>query len=278
MRIVDLSVPIEAGCISEEVPSKIKYINHKIGGRLLGMGVIWKGNNLLSKILNFIVCVAKGELITCNDFIDKKGLSTEIIKLSTHTGTHIDSPYHYSEKNGDFSSISLENFYGDGFIFDFSSRCSEEPITVLEIVEKLNNSKCKLKKGDIVLFYTGASHLWNSVEYKEKYVGLTMESVEFLLDKEVSIIGTDAFGLDQPFDYMCRKYKKSSNKLELWPAHMYGRKRPYLMIEKLTNLDKVGRLYGFKIVAFPVYIKGASAGWSRVVAIIEDEKEDECNE
>ena len=69
---------------------------------------------------------------------------------------------------------------------------------------------------------------------------------------------------------MYKKYLENKDSNELWPIHMYGRKVPYIMIEKLTNLKKVGRNFDFKVIAFPIHIKGGSAGWSRVVAIIDD--------
>jgi kynurenine formamidase len=35
-------------------------------------------------------------------------------------------------------------------------------------------------------------------------------------------------------------------------------------------LDQLPKPYGFKVSAFPVNIEKASAGWARVVAILED--------
>ena len=40
--------------------------------------------------------------------------------------------------------------------------------------------------------------------------------------------------------------------------------------EKLTNLDAIPQSHGFKVSCFPIKIQGASAGWSRPVAIIEE--------
>jgi kynurenine formamidase len=38
----------------------------------------------------------------------------------------------------------------------------------------------------------------------------------------------------------------------------------------LANLDQLPRPFGFKVACFPVKLTGGSAGWSRVVAILED--------
>ena len=41
-------------------------------------------------------------------------------------------------------------------------------------------------------------------------------------------------------------------------------------MEKMCNLDKIPKPFGFKVSCFPVKIKSASAGWVRPVAIIEE--------
>jgi kynurenine formamidase len=60
-------------------------------------------------------------------------------------------------------------------------------------------------------------------------------------------------------------------RVQFWEAHLVGRKKEYCQIEKLCNLDQIPKPFGFKVSAFPVNIANGSAGWSRVVAIIEEE-------
>jgi kynurenine formamidase len=55
----------------------------------------------------------------------------------------------------------------------------------------------------------------------------------------------------------------------LWPSHLLGRDREYLQIERLANLHSLPPT-GFTVVAFPVKIEDGTAGWSRVVALMED--------
>jgi len=56
----------------------------------------------------------------------------------------------------------------------------------------------------------------------------------------------------------------------LWPAHFLGREREYCHIEKMANLDKIPKPFGFKVACFPIKVEKASAGWVRAVAIIEE--------
>ena len=54
----------------------------------------------------------------------------------------------------------------------------------------------------------------------------------------------------------------------IWEGHKAGREIGYCHLEKLHNLESIPSK-GFTISCFPVKIKGASAGWTRAVAIID---------
>jgi kynurenine formamidase len=55
----------------------------------------------------------------------------------------------------------------------------------------------------------------------------------------------------------------------IWEGHKAGREIPYWQMEKLHNLESLPG-FGFEIACFPVKIHGASAGWTRAVAIFSD--------
>ena len=63
---------------------------------------------------------------------------------------------------------------------------------------------------------------------------------------------------------------KEGNKEQFWEAHYLGKDMEYCHMERLANLDKIPKPFGFKVAAFPINIEGASGAWVRTVAIIED--------
>jgi kynurenine formamidase len=70
---------------------------------------------------------------------------------------------------------------------------------------------------------------------------------------------------------MAEDYRRTKDGRVIWPAHFASITKEYCHIEKLANLDKIPRPYGFKVACFPISIRGASAAWCRAVAIIEEE-------
>ncbi len=71
------------------------------------------------------------------------------------------------------------------------------------------------------------------------------------------------------FFYTAQKYKQTRDESLIWEGHKAGRDIGYCHIEKLHNLESLPA-YGFMIACFPAKIRGASAGWTRAVAIFEE--------
>ncbi|MCY7172665.1 cyclase family protein [Streptococcus gallolyticus subsp. gallolyticus] len=269
MKLIDLSVMLDENDKSEEIKTKIKYIPHNRGAFLLGLSLMFKRNQSnFKKVIQVILNLCRGNFLNKHSFLNHSGLSTEFLSLSSHSGTHIDSPYHYSEFGKKISDSELDIFYNKGILLDFSTRELSTPVRLEELKKYLLLNDISLSPCNIVLIHTGASRNYGTERYRSEYFGVEEKVIEFLLKSGIKVIGTDAFSLDQPFDYMEKKYMESNDSHELWPIHMLGSKYNFYMIEKLYNLDKLRGIKEFDVIAFPIKIKGASAAWSRVVAVV----------
>lgn len=139
-----------------------------------------------------------------------------------------------------------------------------------EIQKELERINYRIKPFDIVMIMTGADKLWGKKEYFDAGCGMSAEATLWLCDQGVKVMGTDAWGWDRPFWAIKEAFEKSGDKSILWEAHRVGIEREYCHIEKLANLDELPAPYGFKVCCFPVKLTGGSAGWCRVVAIVEE--------
>jgi kynurenine formamidase len=274
VTIIDLSVPIDSA-VWEPNPVKMRLIDHKAGGDLLGMGLLLSEGKAKT-VASFIYKWARAKLglgVSHRDFPDKKGLSVMHVTLTTHTGTHMDSPFHYGDvsANGDkarmIAEVPLEWCYSDGIVLDVSNGPQDEPVTKDEVVAALSRILYTLKPYDIVLMKTGGDKYLGQKKYYSHFRGVTRDATEHLVQQGVKVIGIDSFGFDMPFHKMLDRYKTTANNCHLWPAHIYGREQEYCQLERLTNLDKLPS-GGFKVACFPVRLEHADAAWCRVVAII----------
>jgi kynurenine formamidase len=202
-----------------------------------------------------------------------KGWAVEEIQAITHTGTHVDAPYHYGPVSEDkparrIDEVPLEWCYAPGVVIDVRHLAPGDEITVEELRRQLERIGYVLRPLDIVLLQTGCDKRIHGKEYFAQ-PGLGREGTLWLVEQGVRVIGIDAYTLDRPFASMAADYHRSGDGRYIWPAHFAGITREYCQIEKLANLDQLPQPYGFRVSCFPVKIEGASAGWCRAVAILE---------
>ena len=252
---VDLSLTIEDGLPSDppELIPKIEYLDHEAG--VESMKTFFPG-------------------LKNDDLPGGLGWAVEFVHLATHSGTHLDAPWHYhptmdgGKKALTIDEVPLDWCYGPGVIFDFREKEDGERVTIHDLEAAEKRMGIRIKEGDIVLIMTGADKFWGKPEYLVKGCGMTRESTLWILDRKVKVVGTDAWSWDRPLPIIAKEYQETGDPKIIWEAHFAGIERGYLHIEKLCNLDKVPP-HGFTFCCFPIKIKGGSGGWIRAVAIIE---------
>jgi len=266
MQIIDLSLPIDEKAF-EVHKVNIERVGHKEGvekfNRVI-MGKTWLGK----------LRYALGQrIVKKEDLPDEEFLSLEVVHAPVHIGTHLDYSFHYGTKSEGRPSktadeIPLEWCYADGVKLNLSHKKPNETIKAEDLEGALKKINYSLKPNDIVLIHTGADKLYGGPKYFSDYPGVDVSAIDFLLDKGIKIFGVDTMGIDRPYRFMLKEFLEKRDPKLFYPAHFYGRKREFIHIERLANLEKLPD-YGFKIICFPIRIKQTGAAWSRAVAIIE---------
>lgn len=256
-KIIDLSISIEAGLPSdpEMMIPQIDYFTHAQGADQMEF---------------FFPGLKKDQLP------NGLGWAVEFVHLTTHSGTHLDAPFHYhpfmdgGQRAMTIDEVPLDWCFQDGVILDFSAKADGDRITALDVRNKLSEIDYTIKPLDIVLIRTGADAFWGRPEYLVKGAGMTRESTLWLVSQGVKIVGIDAWSWDRPLPFLAEEFQKTGDPSVIWEAHFAGIEKGYCHMEKLAGLDQIPRPFGFKVACFPVKIKSASAGWTRPVAIVED--------
>lgn len=272
--LIDLSVAVDPA-YWEPDPVELHTIDHRQGADLLGRALMFVDGTSRSTRAREWLKHKLGLGVDHRDFPDGKGLSLMRYSLTTHTGTHMDAPFHYGDRNArgerarTICEIPLEWCLRDGVVLKLRPVSEVEgPVTKAELIEATAAIEVRLKPFDIVLLHTGGDVNVGKPAYFTAFRGMTREATAWLVEQGIRVIGIDAFGFDAPFPRMLRAYLKTRDPGELWPAHLYGREREYCQLERLSNLDKIGRSHGFKVSCFPIKLARADAAWCRVVAIV----------
>jgi len=198
----------------------------------------------------------------------------ERVELITHNGTHLDAPYHFaSTMNGGERAITIDEVPLDwcmrsGVKLDFRHFEDGYVVTADDVESELKRIGHDLQPLDIVVVNTAAGGAYGSDRYVETGCGMGYHATMYLLERGVRVTGTDAWSWDAPFVYTAEKYAAEKDPSVIWEGHKAGRDIGYCHLEKLHNLESLPD-DGFTVCCFPVKIKGASAGWTRAVALID---------
>ncbi|MBV8630362.1 MAG: cyclase family protein [Silvibacterium sp.] len=199
--------------------------------------------------------------------------AAELLQVTTHNGTHLDAPWHYAstmnggERAWTIDEIPLDWCFRPGVKLDFRDRPHGHLVRADEIAAKLIEIGYHLKPFDIVLMNTGAGSAYGSASYVDSGCGFGREATLWLLEQGVRIVGTDAWSWDVPFSFTRARLARDGNPSIIWEGHKAGLEKAYCQLEKLANLDKLPTT-GFTVSCFPFKICGASAGFTRAVAIL----------
>lgn len=208
--------------------------------------------------------------------------ASEWVRLTTHSGTHVDAPWHYHPTEGasleggsrpsrTIDEMPLEWFFNPGVKLDFRDRPDGHVVSAQEVEEELERIGHDIQPLDIVVVNTAAGMALANRDpaYVGRGAGMGYEATMYLLERGVRVTGTDAWSWDAPFSHTAEKVKETNDPKLIWEGHRAGVDIGYCHIEKMHNLEAIPST-GFMISCFPHKIKGASAGWTRAVAIFED--------
>ena len=255
-RFIDISVHLENDVVSDPpgLGPKIEYINHQMS---------------FEQLAPFFPGLKK------EDLPDGEAWAVELVKLNTHNGTHLDAPYHFhSTMNGGERSLSIDEVdlnwcFQPGVKLDFRHLPDGYVVTAADVEAELKRIGHTLKPLEIVLVNTRASERYGQPDYVSSGCGMGYEATMYLLERGVRLTGTDAWSWDAPFVYTAEKFKETGDASLIWEGHKAGRHIGYCHLEKLGNLAALPP-DGFYVSCFPVKIRGASAGWTRAVAIFDE--------
>ncbi|MNY21711.1 putative cyclase [compost metagenome] len=163
--------------------------------------------------------------------------------------------------------VPLEWCFQPGVKLDFRHFPDGYVVTAQDVAEELNRIGHTLSPLEIVVINTSAGKAYGDDDYVSRGCGMGYEATMYLLERGVRLTGTDGWSWDAPFVYTQEKYASTGDAQLIWEGHKAGRDIGYCHLEKLHNLEVLPP-FGFTISCFPFKIRGASAGWTRAVAIL----------
>jgi len=185
--------------------------------------------------------------------VKEDGYNLELLFLSTHTGTHMDAPYHFLEKGAKIHEISLKKLVLETALIQCRKNGGES-ITKTDI-QKFEKKHGKIVSFSSVIFYTGWQRNLQKKYYFTKNPGLSVSAAKYLASKKISLVGIDSPSIDLGKD-------------SKFSVHQIFAKKGMLIVENLANLEKI-KSSKFHLVVLPLKLKNATGSPVRAIAFVE---------
>jgi arylformamidase len=212
MKIHDISVPI-----SEDLP-------------------VWPGdpNVALRQLSN----IKDGEISNVSQ-----------IRMSVHTGTHIDAPKHFFDSGKTVDQVSLSKLIGKTLVMEIQDSVD----AISEKVLMAHPQRELIEQSKKVLFKTRNSSLWqsNPSTFYEDYVGIDASGAAFLAELPLDLIGVDYLSV-APYE-------------ETTKPHLILLEEEIVLLEGI-NLSEV-KEGEYTLFCLPLLISGCEGSPARAILI-----------
>lgn len=114
------------------------------------------------------------------------------LRLGTHTGTHVDPPFHFIDGAPTAEALDLDVLVGPAVVADLRhAGTSIAPADLDALNLPAGTSR--------VLFRTPNSELWASktVRFPDSYTALTPDGARWCVDRGIRLVGTDFLSIEQ---------------------------------------------------------------------------------
>ena len=200
---------------------------------------------------------------------EDKGFVSNVVQMTVHVGTHIDSPHHFFRDKPSVEQLPLEPMVGRAVILDLTAKGVARAVITPEDLDKAEE---KLRQQGVEIPQDGMLFLrtdwpkghdttdpqwWNDSPYLNK------EAAQWIVARKPAVVGFDFAQEEKGTDYQSADQILES----AMRVHRTILPKVIFQIENLINLDQIGPTA--QVVALPVKWKTESAP-ARVIALLDN--------
>jgi arylformamidase len=200
---------------------------------------------------------------------EDKGFVSNMVEMTVHAGTHIDSPHHFFRDKPGVAELPVEAMVGEAIVLDLTVKGTPNTPILPEDMERAEQALAAqgitIPPGGILFLRTDWPKGHNTMDPKwwDESPYLTKAAAEWLVAKQPSVVGYDFAQEEKGSDYSHADEILTSG----MRVHRTILPRITFQIENLINLDRIPSRV--KVIALPAKWKTESAP-ARVIALLED--------
>jgi len=200
---------------------------------------------------------------------EDKGFVSNIVEMTVHAGTHIDSPHHFFRDMPNVEQLPLEAMIGEATVLDLTFKGFANAKITREDMDRaegaLEEKGITIEPNSMLFLRTDWPKGHNTMDPKwwDDSPYLTKESAEWLVERRPSVLGYDFAQEEKGADYAKADEILTSG----MRVHRTILPKITFQIENLINLDQIPSRV--KVIALPAKWRTESAP-ARVIALLDE--------
>lgn len=122
-----------------------------------------------------------------NSIADGDSANVSRLHMGSHSGTHIDAPYHFNDAGKSVDELDLDTLIGKALVVELAG---------VKEIGRRELERLHVKGAERVLIKTDNSALWGEREFRSDYAALTVEGAQFLREAGVKLVGIDYLSIE----------------------------------------------------------------------------------
>ncbi len=180
---------------------------------------------------------------------EKNGFRETLLRLTSHTGTHMDAPAHIFADGKTLDQFPADRFVGPAVVIDCTDVAPGQTISLERIL-----AHPQAGQAEFLLFRTGWDRFWGTDAYFSGYPCLCPETAAYLLAQGKKGVGLDTISLDPVGSLQLHRQVLSGGGT--------------VILENLTGLEALPHGL-FTLCALPLRQQAADGSPIRAVALLE---------
>jgi kynurenine formamidase len=185
--------------------------------------------------------------------ITADGVNVLSVHIGSHSGTHVDAPYHFIEDGERIDTMDARLFFGPAVVMDVRGKGPRERITV----EDLRPYEDRLSEGVVAVLRTGWDERYGTARYYD-HPFLDRRAAQLIVDAGARTVAVDALNVDETV--------LEGPHPEGYPVHHLILGAGGVIAENLTNLEAVDFPDPF-LSLLPMKLGGSDGAPVRAVAM-----------
>jgi kynurenine formamidase len=200
---------------------------------------------------------------------EDKGFVSNMVEMTVHAGTHIDTPHHFFRDRPGIEQLPLDDMIGEAVVLDLTFKGTPNARIQPEDLERaeraLNAQGIHIPPGGILFLRTDwpKGHATTDPKWWDDSPCLTKASAEWLVARQPRVLGYDFAQEEKGADYEHADEILTSG----MRVHRTILPKVVYQIENLINLDQIPSKV--RVIALPAKWKTESAP-ARVIALLDE--------